>query len=130
MRTLAANRKTTAMPQAAIAAKIHQSLDVHCNFTPQIAFNHKVTVNHFADLQHFRIAQLRHAARFIKFQRVHDFLRFVGADAMNILERDHDALVGRKIDACDTGHDFSPAAGGIGPPILFLKIFPEGPTKG
>ena len=31
-------------------------------------------------------------------------LAFFGADAMDILQRDHDALVGRKIDASDTSH--------------------------
>ena len=33
-----------------------------------------------------------------------DFLRELLADPVNILERDDDALVGRDVDACDTGH--------------------------
>jgi hypothetical protein len=35
---------------------------------------------------------------------VADFPRLCGADTMDILERDEHALVGRDIDAGDTGH--------------------------
>ena len=50
---LAAHRQATAMTQAAVAAQIHQSLDVHGNFAPQIALDAELTVDQFADAQHF-----------------------------------------------------------------------------
>ncbi len=40
VRTLAANGKALAVAQAAIAAKIHQPLDVHRHFAAQITFDH------------------------------------------------------------------------------------------
>src|SRR3981081_1764658 len=37
---LAAHRQSAAMTQAAIAAEVHQTLDVHAGFTTQVAFDH------------------------------------------------------------------------------------------
>jgi len=52
-------------------------------------------------------------------------------DAMNVLERDDDALVGRDIHACNSGHDFTPVPAGAGAPRPCLPIpsFPEGHSK-
>ena len=49
---LAAHRQAPAMTQAAIAAEIHQPLDVHRDFAAQIALDHVVAVDHLADVQH------------------------------------------------------------------------------
>src|SRR5258708_2550569 len=62
MGTLATHRQSAAMTQAAIAAEIHQTLDVHAGLTPQVTFDHIVAVAHFTNLQHFLIAQLRDPA--------------------------------------------------------------------
>src|SRR6266550_6368061 len=53
---LTTHRQSAAMTQAAIAAEIHQTLDIHAGLAPQVAFDHIVAVNHLADLQHFLIA--------------------------------------------------------------------------
>src|ERR1700720_4884396 len=53
MGTLPAHRQSAAMTQAAIAAEIHQPLDVDTGLATQIAFDHIVTVDHFADLKNF-----------------------------------------------------------------------------
>ena len=55
--------KPAAMTQPAVAAEIHQSLDVHGDFAPQIALDHIVAVDHFAQLKHFLIGQLGYPAR-------------------------------------------------------------------
>src|SRR5690242_21762904 len=55
---LAAHRQAATMTQAAIAAEVHQPLDVDTGLATQIALDDVVAVDHFADLQHFRIAQL------------------------------------------------------------------------
>src|SRR6185503_1444448 len=55
---LAADRQAFAMAQPAIAAEIHQPLDVHGDLAPQIALDHVVAVDHLADLQHLLIGQL------------------------------------------------------------------------
>src|SRR4051812_44016212 len=58
MGALTAHRQSAAMTQAAVAAEIHQTLDVHAGLATQIAFNHVVAVDHFTDLQHFLVAEL------------------------------------------------------------------------
>src|SRR6202023_1171919 len=50
MGALTTHRQSAAMAQAAIAAEIHQALDVHAGLATQIAFDHVVAVDHFTDL--------------------------------------------------------------------------------
>ena len=50
------------MAQAAIAAEIHQPLDVHGDLAPEVALDDIVAVDGLADLQHLGIGQLVHAA--------------------------------------------------------------------
>jgi hypothetical protein len=47
--TLTAYRKVATVAQAAVAAKIHQTLDVHCRFTTQVTFNGEVGVDEFTN---------------------------------------------------------------------------------
>src|SRR5882762_4487103 len=101
---LAAHRQAAAMTQAAIAAEVHQALDVDAGLATQIALDHIVAVDHFADLQHFLIAQLRHPAVIGNLDLLQDLGSVSLADAMDVLERDQDALVGRDIHAGNTGH--------------------------
>src|ERR1700754_1969472 len=49
---LAAHWQAAAMTQAAIAAEIHQPLDVDAGLAAEIALDDVVAVDHFADLQH------------------------------------------------------------------------------
>src|SRR6202045_1823571 len=104
MGTLTAYRQSAAMAQAAIAAEVHQTLDVHAGLATQVAFDHIVAIDHFTDLQHFLIAQLRDAAIFGNLDLLHDLGGILLADAMDVLERDQNALVGRDIHAGNTGH--------------------------
>ena len=104
MRALPADRQTAAVPQAAIAAEIHQPLDIHRDIAPEIALDHVVAVDHLADLQHFLISELRDPARLRNAHLGHDLLGLVWPDAVDVLQRDHDALVGRNIYAGDAGH--------------------------
>src|SRR5688500_4650807 len=62
MRALAACRQRTAMAQAAVAAEVHQSLDVHRDFAAQIALDLIVAVDGFADLEHLGVGKLVDAA--------------------------------------------------------------------
>src|ERR1700736_6704875 len=95
MGALTTHRQSAAMAQAAIAAEIHQPLDVHAGLATQVAFDHVVAVDHFTNLQHFLIAQLRNAAIIGNLDLLQDLGRIPLADAMDILERDQHALVGR-----------------------------------
>src|SRR6476619_2974782 len=104
MGALAAHRQTAAMSQAAIAAEVHQPLDVDADLTTEIAFDHIVAVDHFADLQHFLVAQLADATIRGDLHLLDDLGRVLLADAMDVLKRDQHALVGWDIHAGNTGH--------------------------
>src|SRR6185437_11586573 len=101
---LAADRQALAMTQAAVAGQVHQALDVDGGFPAQVALDGEVAVDGLADLQHLGVAQLVDAASVLDADLLHDIARLRGADAMDVLQRDHHALVGGNIDACDTGH--------------------------
>src|SRR6202048_2347086 len=120
MGALTAHRQSAAMTQAAIAAEIHQTLDVHAGLATQVAFDQVVAVDHFTDLQHFLIAQLRHAAIIGNLDLLEDVGRILLADAMDVLERDQDALVGRDIHAGNTGHGLLSCRRSLGPAVLWL----------
>src|SRR5450432_3844106 len=130
MGALTAHWQSAAMTQAAIAAEIHQTLDVHAGLATQIAFDHIVAVDHFADLQHFLVAQLRHAAVIGNLDLLQNLGRVLLADAMDVLERDQDALVGRDIHAGNTGHGLllSPIPGGTAVFCYLGQVFTNANT--
>src|SRR4051794_10199327 len=92
------------MTQAAIAAEVHQTFDVDTGLTAKVAFDEIVAIDHFADLQDFLVAQLADATILGDLDLLDDLGRVLLADAMDVLERDQDALVGRDIHAGNTGH--------------------------
>src|SRR3978361_1284155 len=102
--TLTTHRQTAAMTQAAIAAEVHQTLDVDADFTTKIALDQIVAVDDFADLKHFLVAELAAPPLGLNLHLRDDLGRVLLADAMDVLERDQDALVGWDIHAGNTGH--------------------------
>src|SRR5579871_1523944 len=103
--TLTAHRQSAAMTQAAIAAEVHQTLDVHADFATKIALDQIVAVDHFADLQYFLVGQLADATVKGNLDLLHDLGRVLLTDAMDVLKRDQHALVGRDIHTGNTGHE-------------------------
>src|SRR4029450_9068107 len=99
---LPAGWQSFAVTEAAIAAEIHQPLDIELNFAPQIALDHVIAVDDLANLEHLGIRELRHAPLGRQINLAHDILGNLGPDAMDVLQRDHHALVGWQIDARDT----------------------------
>ena len=97
------------MPQPPVAAEIHQPLDIHCDFAPQITFDHIVTIDHFPDLQHLLVGELGHPAGLRHIYFLHDFMSLSWPNPMDILQCNNNALVGRNIHPCDAGHDHTPA---------------------
>src|SRR5262249_12836677 len=92
------------MTQAAVATEVHQALDVDAGLATKIALDNIVAVDHFADLQDFGVAQLADATFQGDLYLLHDLGRAPLADAMDVLQRDQHALVGRDIHAGNTGH--------------------------
>jgi hypothetical protein len=107
MRALTANRQAAAMAQAAVRSQIHQAFDVLRNFAAQIALDHVVAVDRFADLQHFLVGQLADATVFGDADLGGDLFSFGFTNAVNVLERDDDALLGRDVYTGDTGHELA-----------------------
>src|SRR6516225_640640 len=105
MSTLAAHRQSAAMAQASIAAEIHQPLDIDTGLPAEIAFHDKVTVDHFADLKDLLVGQLADTTLLWDLDLLDDVGRNPRTDAMDVLERDYHALVGRDIHAGNTGHE-------------------------
>jgi hypothetical protein len=69
-----------------------------------VSFDEIVAVDHFADLQNFLVAQLADATIHGDLDLLDDLGSVPLADAMDVLERDQNALVGRDIHAGNTGH--------------------------
>src|SRR5262249_35424048 len=101
---LTAHRQAAPMTQTSIAAKVHEALDVDAGLAAKVALDDIVAVDHFADLKHFLVAQLADPALFGNLHLLYDVGRDLGADAMDVLQRDQYALVGGNIDAGNTGH--------------------------
>ncbi|MNU94612.1 hypothetical protein D3C71_845990 [compost metagenome] len=108
MRALTADRKVTTVTQAAVAAEVHQTLDVHRRIATQVTFDLVVAVDGFADLKNFSIRQLMNALVSRKTDLVHDFLREFRTNPVNVGQRNNNALCSRDVDASDTCHVFSP----------------------
>src|SRR5215212_2313143 len=104
MRPLAAHRQAATVAEAPVRAEVHKPLDVHGHLAAEVALDHVVAVDSLADLQHLGIRELVDPALGRNAHLVGDLLRLPRPDAVDILQRDNDALVGRNIDACDAGH--------------------------
>src|ERR1700685_299910 len=90
------------MTQSPVAAEVHEPLNVHGDLTTEITLDHIVAVDHLAQLQHFLVGQLRNPSCLGNRYFMHDFLGLSRTDAVDILQRDHDALVRWYIDASNT----------------------------
>jgi hypothetical protein len=94
VRALAANRQRAAVTQAAVAAEVHQTLDVHGDFAAQVAFDLIIAVDRLADGENFGVRELVDAAIERNADLGDDLGSELLADAVNVLKRNDDALVG------------------------------------
>jgi hypothetical protein len=92
------------MAQATIATQIHQSFDVHCDFTTQVTFNKVISVNRLTNLDHFRIGQLVHAPLRSNSHFFADFCGLFIPNPMDIGERNKHSLIRGNIHTSYTSH--------------------------
>src|SRR5262245_45832140 len=104
VRALAAHGQAAAVPQAAVAAQIHQALDVHGDIAPQVAFHDVVAVDRLTKLQHLGVGQVSEPPLIRDPDLAADVVRELRPYAVDVLERDDDAFLRRNVNACDTGH--------------------------
>ena len=92
------------MTQAAIAADLHQALDVHGNFAAQVALYLDVVVNVVAQLADIILGQILDAGIRVHARRLDDIVRDVTANAVDVGQRDLDALLPGKVDTRNSCH--------------------------
>src|SRR6266851_8075750 len=113
--TLAANRQPFAVTSAAIAAEVHQPLDIHRHLAAQVALHGK-SCDLFAQTLHVGLRQVFDFRMLIDLGCNADRLRARAADAEDRLQRDLGMLVIRNVDSRDAGH-------------TLLRLFAERETR-
>ena len=101
--TQAANRQALAMTQAAVAAKVHQTLDAHRDFAAKVAFDNKLAdfVTQLFQLVVVQVLDLL-VGRYTRL--LADFLCARTADAIDRGQADHGVLMVGDVDPCNTCH--------------------------
>src|SRR5690606_6611503 len=102
------NGQAAAMAQAAIAANLGQSLDVHRDFPPQVAFDRVIVVDDLPQAGYIHLRQVLDARFGIDTGLAEDFLAAAGTDAMNISQASTNLFITRNINTGDTSHNTSP----------------------
>src|SRR5574337_677925 len=102
---LAAHRKTAAVPRAAIAADVHQALDMHGDFGPERAFHLHRALDVLPEPGDLRVAQVAHPGVGIDPGLAQDPAARGPTDAEDVGERDLDPLLARKVHPSDARHD-------------------------
>src|SRR5450755_3659608 len=100
---LAANRQAAAMAKAAIAAQVHQPLDVDRHLAPEVALDRDVA-DLFTDALEVGVGQILDLAVPWHAGGGADLLRRRAADAVDRSQADLGVLVGRDVDAGNACH--------------------------
>src|SRR4051812_40310242 len=101
---LAADREALAVPQTPVAGQVHQPLDVHRRLAAEVALHAMLGVDGLAQMEHLLVREILDPPLGRDAQFGGDLFRLGAADAVNVSQRDFDALVGRDVDARDTCH--------------------------
>ena len=105
LRALAAHGQPAHVADAAIAFDALQTLEVHADFAAQIAFNDVFALlNRVDDLRELRLGQVFRADGTVNVRALEDLQRVDRADAVNVAERNINALVRRNFNTNDAGH--------------------------
>ena len=104
---LSANRQATQVANAAIAFNALKALQVHTDLAAEIAFDDVFAIlNRVDDLGELLFAQIFRADGGIDVGLGQNVFGVAGADAVNVTQRDVDALIRRDFYANDTCHIF------------------------
>src|SRR6056297_2139480 len=123
---LAAHGQVAAMAQAAIAAEIHQPLDVHLHLAAQVTFDRQVGVDMFADRQNFGVGEFVDPAALVDAHGVADLAGGRLSDSVNIGQSDGHPFVGRDVHTGDTCHVASSfRCGSVIPEPFFTTCAPD-----
>jgi len=92
------------MAEAAIAAEVHQTLDVHIDLTAEITFDLIVQVDGFTDLPDLILIEIVRELILGDAGNAADLGRAMRTDTENILKRNHDVLSPGDIYTSDSCH--------------------------
>jgi len=102
---LAADRQTAHMADATVAFDALQALEVHAEFAAEIALDHILAfLDGVNDLRKLGLSEVLGADRRINVRALEDDLRVNGADAVDVAQRNVNALVRRNFNTNDTCH--------------------------
>jgi hypothetical protein len=94
-RALASGRHSAAVPKTAIAPDIHQALDVHRDFSPQVTFDPHLLVHDFTNAVDFIVRQIPHARIRAYIRALEKLLAGMETNTKNVRQRRLDSLVAR-----------------------------------
>src|SRR5262249_6760589 len=104
---LSANRQVAAMTNAAVGLNFNQSANVHLNLLAEIAFDAAFLLDGVTKLVHFVFGELADLFGMVTPRLFGEPLRAHLANAVDRREANPQPLLHRKINTCDTCHDFS-----------------------
>src|SRR6185369_7024109 len=110
VRPLPADRKVPAVPHAAVATDVHQSLDVHRRVLPQIALDLDVVRDDLADPDDLLLGEVLDPRVGPDVGLLEDVIGLRPPDPVDVGQPDLDALVERKIHARDACHGATPVS--------------------
>jgi hypothetical protein len=110
VRALAVDREPLAVPKPAVAAEVHQALDVHLNFAAKVAFDlDLVALEHVADRFDLGVGELFDLLGRIDAGLLANDLGVRFADSVDVRKRERDVLSAGKVDSCDACHLGAPS---------------------
>src|SRR5262249_1501812 len=104
VRALAADGETLPVAQAAVAAEVHEPLDVHGDLAPEITLDLVVGLDDLADGAGLLLGEVLGPRGQVDPRLGHDVLGGLVADPVDVLEGGHPPLCGGKADAGDASH--------------------------
>ena len=102
--TLTANRQTTAMTNATVAANFNQTLDVQTDFTAQVTLNGVAVLDALTQLCCFFLGQILDASIRIDTGLLQNVVRQLPSNAVDIGQSNLYALFTRKVNTGNTCH--------------------------
>ena len=104
---LAAHGQATHVADAAVALDALEALEVHADFAAEITFDHVLAfLDGMDDLGKLLLGQILGADGRINVRALENLFRIDGADAVNVPQRDINALVRRNFYSNDACHKF------------------------